>query len=303
MPNFVDKLMAGLTSPKGAALAAPMVIGAGLLLSIAGNTGLPHPAQAGAGAAPVQLAAAPPAATPAPAPGGSAVTKIAEKFSPEQEKAIGEIVRKYLLANPEVLVAVSQELERRQKEQKSKHQLQLISEQKQEIFHSPHDYVLGNKNAKITIVEYFDYNCGWCKRALNEVAKLAKEDPNVRIVLKEFPIFGEHSDFAARAAMASQAQGKYWDFHVAMMKERRVTKDTVLKIAQRVGIDVEKLKKEMENGKYAAAIQRNSAIAQSLGIEGTPGFIIDDRINPGYLPVAALKQIVAEVRAKGCKVC
>ncbi|MCB1511914.1 MAG: thioredoxin domain-containing protein [Hyphomicrobiaceae bacterium] len=302
MPFSLDKLMAGLTSPKGAALAAPLVIGTGLLFAIAGNAGQPQPDKAGKTGTPVQTAAAPSAVQPAPQ-GGSVVTPVSGKFTPEQEKAIGKIVHDYLIANPEVLVAVSKELERRQKEHKAKEQLRLITQEKKEIFHSPLDYVMGNKEAKITIVEYFDYNCGWCKRAFNEVAKLAKEDTNVRIVFKEFPIFGEHSQFAARAAMASREQGKYWDFHVAMMKARRVTKDNVLQIAQRVGLDVEKLKKDMENAKYAAALHRNATIAQTLGIEGTPGFIIDDRINPGFLPLAALKQIVADIRAKGCKVC
>jgi protein-disulfide isomerase len=120
---------------------------------------------------------------------------------------------------------------------------------------------------------------------------------------RRFPIFGEHSEFAARAALASKPQGKYWDFHVAMMKERRVTKDNVLQIAERVGIDVEKLKVEMAKPKYAEAIQKTQQIATSLGIEGTPGFIVDDKVSPGYVPSEQLKAMVADVRKNGCKIC
>jgi len=288
MPSSLEQLLGALTSPRIALLAAPLVIGASVLLAIA--TGPTDPASAKSEAKSAPKTAAAPA-------------KVANGFSAEQEQAIGEIVRKYLLAHPEVLVEVSHELEKRQKAENADKQLKLISTNKDEIFHSPLDFVMGKKDADITIVEYFDYNCGWCKRALKEVSALVKQEPNVRFVMKEFPIFGEHSDYAARAAMASREQGKYWEFHTALMKERRVTKNNVLKIAERVGLDVEKLKKEMADPKYEKALQRNMAIAQQLGIQGTPGFIVDGRINPGYLPAAELRELIAEVRKDGCKVC
>ena len=121
--------------------------------------------------------------------------------------------------------------------------------------------------------------------------------------MKEFPIFGEHSEFAARAALASKVQGKYWEFHVALMKESRVTKNNVMSIAQSVGLDIEALKAEMSKPKYTEAIRQTQRIATSLGIEGTPGFIIDGQINPGYLPEAQLRAMVADVRQKGCQFC
>ena len=102
---------------------------------------------------------------------------------------------------------------------------------------------------------------------------------------------------------ASKVQGKYWDFHVALMKERRVTKDNVMQIAAKVGLDVEALKAEMEKPKYAAAIKQTQQIATALGIEGTPGFIVDGKVNPGYLPSDRLQALVAEVREKGCQFC
>jgi protein-disulfide isomerase len=298
MFSGIDKLLGALTSTKSVLLAAPVVLGIGLLMAVGGPAETSAPATGTSPSAPkVQVAQAttqPQAASPA---------KPSSTFTEEQKKAIGSIVRDYLLTNPEILIEVSQELEKRQSAKQAEEQFKLISSQKKEIFHSPMDYVAGNKDAKITIVEYFDYNCGWCKRALEEIAVLIKEEPNVRVVLKEFPIFGEHSEFAAKAAMASIPQGKYWDFHIALMKEKRVTTDNVMTIAERVGLDVAKLKEEMAKPVYEEAMRRTMTIAQSLGIQGTPGFIIDGEISPGYLPVAALKQKIAEVRERGCQLC
>jgi protein-disulfide isomerase len=208
-----------------------------------------------------------------------------------------------MLANPEVLVEVSAELEKRRKSEEEAARSQVLSEQKEQIFRSPHDFVLGDENAKITVVEFFDYNCGWCKRALTEINKFTEKDPNVRVVMKEFPIFGDNSQFAAKAALASKKQGKYWEFHQALMKERQVTRDNTLDIAKSVGIDVEALKREMENPLYDQVLAENTQIAQSLGMQGTPGFIIDSKVNYGYLPANELHEMVSDIRKEGCKIC
>lgn len=241
-------------------------------------------------AAPIQLAAAEKSA------GNGA-------FDDKQRAEIGRIVRAYLLANPKILEEVSIELTKIREREKEQQREQVLVDEKQSIFRSPLDFVLGNPEGDITVVEYFDYNCGWCKRALKEVSTLTKVDQNVRVVMKEFPIFGEGSEFAARAAMASKVQGKYWEFHTALMQAKRVTKENTLEIASQVGIDVAALQEEMKKPKYQQAIADNGRIAQALGMQGTPGFIIDNRVNYGYLPADGLKQIVAEVREKGCKVC
>jgi protein-disulfide isomerase len=224
-------------------------------------------------------------------------------FTAEQQKEIGRLVREYLLANPEVLVEVSAELEKRRKIEEEAARSQVLSEQKDQIFRSPHDFVLGDENAKITVVEFFDYNCGWCKRALTEINKFTEKDPNVRIVMKEFPIFGDNSQFAAKAALASKKQGKYWEFHQALMKERQVTRENTLDIAKSVGIDVEALNREMENPLYDQVLAENTQIAQALGMQGTPGFIIDSKVNYGYLPANELHEMVADIRKEGCKIC
>ena len=224
-------------------------------------------------------------------------------FSPAQRESIGQIVRDYLLKNPEVLVEVSAELDKRRKAEEAGKQAQVLVSEKKSIFRSPHDYVLGNPDGDITVVEYFDYNCGWCKRALNEVLKLTEQDKNVRVVMKEFPIFGEHSTFAAKAALASIKQNKYWEFHTALMQAKQVTTDNTMQIAKSVGIDVAALEKEMQDPVYDKAIAENSRIAQALGMQGTPGFIVDSRVNFGYVPASGLKEMLADVRKEGCKVC
>lgn len=237
-------------------------------------------------------------ATPAEAGAGES-----NPFSPEQRQAIERIVKDYLLQNPEVMLEIGKELERRQALNQVAEQKRIIVENRGTIFAAATDFVLGNPNGDITVVEFFDYNCGWCKRAIGELSKLAESDANVRIVFKEFPIFGENSTIAAKAAMASKKQGKYWEYHQALMKERQVTKDNIFKIAEKVGLDVARLKTEMANPEYDAAIKATSDIAQALKIEGTPGFIVDAKVNVGYLPVDGLKQLIGEAREAGCQVC
>jgi len=237
------------------------------------------------------------------APAATAIAPASRSFSAAQQAEIGQIVRDYLVKNPEVLIDVTRELEKRQASVQAEQHEKVVTEKQAEIFRSSYDYVLGNPNGKISIAEYFDYNCGWCKRALGEVQKLVDADKDVRIVMKELPIFGADSEFAAKAAMASKAQGKYWEFHTALMQERRVTKDNTFDIAKKVGLDVEKLKVDMAKPEIDAAMKATAATAQALGIEGTPGFIIDSRINVGYLTADGLTKVVDEVRKAGCKVC
>jgi protein-disulfide isomerase len=303
--------MLGLTKPKGVLLAVPFFIGMGLLISaftgadrsmtseatstdkelVRSSEAMRLPNLAGKTDKPAYLQLA---AADKPADG---------KFSADQEKQIGEIVRRYLLENPEVLVEVSAELEKRRKEEQEGNQAQVLVDEKKSIFRSPHDFVLGNPDGDITLVEYFDYNCGWCKRALTEVNKLISEDKRVRVVMKEFPIFGEDSTFAAKAALASIKQNKYWEFHTAMMQARKVTTSNTLEIAKNVGIDVKALEEEMKNPVYDQAIEENSRVAQALGMQGTPGFIVDSKVNFGYVPVDGLKKMLSEVRKEGCKIC
>lgn len=314
----------GLTKPKGILLAAPLIVGVGLLVN----------AMTGGDSSAARSQIAEVLQTEPASVSGGAVTdggsgqsgklisdassaevkgqmqlggakKLSEDadFSAAQRGEIGKIVREYLLKNPKVLEEVSAELTRIREEEKTGRQAKVLVDEKQSIFRSPHDFVLGNPNGDVTVVEYFDYNCGWCKRALNEVRTITDADKNVRVVMKEFPIFGEDSQFAAKAALASIKQNKYWEFHVALMKAKRVTKTNTLDIAKSVGIDVAALKAEMAKPIYEKTLAENSRIAQALGMQGTPGFIIDSKVNYGYVPADGLRAMLADVRKSGCKIC
>jgi protein-disulfide isomerase len=286
------KIPDALLTVRGAAAAVAATVALGAVLTFAG------PSSSGAGGAESGPASFKLAQAAAPADGAGSGA-----FTPAQKEAIEQIVRDYLIRHPEIMMDVSRELEKRQAVAQAAEHQKVILEKKAQIFLAPTDFVLGNPKGDITIVEFFDYNCGWCKKAVDELSKLTKADTNIRVVLKEFPIFGENSALAAKAAMASIKQNKYWEFHVALMKERQVTKDNLFRIAEKTGLDVAKLKAEMENPVYEAAVKENTAIAQALGIEGTPGFIVDARVNVGFLPADGLRDMVAEVRKAGCQVC
>lgn len=233
----------------------------------------------------------------------AAVEAVRAGFTDAQRTEIEQIVRSYLLKNPEILVEVTEELERRRNVAEAERNKKLIVSRKDAIYRSDLDYVYGNPDGDIGVVEFFDYNCSWCKRALDQVQQLTKADENVRVVMKEFPIFGEHSLFAAKAAMAAKKQDKYWPLHVALMKERRVTKDNVLKIAAREGLDVEKLKADMDDPAIGKAIRETQALAEQLGITGTPGFLVDAKVQVGFVPAPQLKALVDEARKTGCLTC
>ncbi len=316
-----SSLLKSLSQPRGVLLAAPAIVGAALLLNVVlgGDSSVALDSKDAARTAatsgtidktPKDLAAALAVESKENGVEGAPIRLAAAdtptkdgSFSPAQREAIGQIVREYLLKNPEVLVEVSAELDKRRKAEEAGKQAQVLVSEKKSIFRSPHDYVLGNPDGDITVVEYFDYNCGWCKRALNEITKLTEQDKNVRVVMKEFPIFGEHSTFAAKAALASIKQNKYWEFHTALMQAKQVTTDNTMQIAKSVGIDVAALEKEMQNPVYDKAIAENSRIAQALGMQGTPGFIVDSRVNFGYVPASGLRDMLADIRKEGCKVC
>ena len=229
----------------------------------------------------------------------------ADEFNEKQKDEIGQIVRDYLLKHPEVLLDVSKELDKRQKEADASEHKTAIADNAKEIYHSGADFVGGNPKGDVTLVEFFDYNCPWCKKSVPELQKLIQQDGNVRLVLKEFPIFGEESEYAARAALASKAQGKYWQFHQALFAhEGKVNKAIVDQIAKAQGLDMEKLKADMEKPETQMIVRRNQDLAQTLGIDGTPGFVVNDQILPGYMPYRGLAAAVEGVReAGGCSVC
>ena len=236
---------------------------------------------------------------------GSSPAANAAEFSDGQHKEIESIIRDYLLANPEILQEMSQTLEQKQKLAENEQRKGALVANAAQIFHDKTDFVAGNPNGKVTMVEFFDYNCGWCKKGFSEVLSIIETDKDLRFVLKEFPIFGEDSEYAARAAIAAIKQGKYWDLHMAMFKhEGKIAKDSVDEIAATLGLNMDQLKKDMDDPATAEILVRNRNLAESLAINGTPAFIIDDRLVPGYLPKAELASAINDVRTKGgCSLC
>ena len=289
--GLITQALDGLTTKKGAGLAGVAILGLAALFGIARS----DPA--------ATQASGPKSFIAAPAELAKPVVDLSGTFSPAQVTALQHIIKDYLITNPDVMVEITKEIEKRQAAQQEAEHRKLIADNKAAIFSRPSDFVYGNAKGDVTVVEFFDYNCGWCKKAIDDVVKLTKADPNVRVVLKEFPIFGEASAMAAKAAMASIKQGKYWDFHTALMREKTVTKDNLFPIAERVGLNVAKLKTDMADPKLEEALKETTQLAQALNIEGTPGFIVDSKVNVGYLPTEGLQQLIGEIRKTGCKMC
>ena len=229
----------------------------------------------------------------------------ANEFNDGQRKEMESIIKDYLLANPELLREMGQLLEQKEKLAENEQRKRALVSNAAQIFRDKTDFVAGNPNGKVTMVEFFDYNCGWCKKGFPEVLSMIESDKDLRFVLKEFPIFGEDSEYAARAAIAAIKQGKYWDLHMAMFQhEGKLAKESVDEIAAGLGLNMNQLKKDMDDPATAEILVRNRNLAESLAINGTPAFIIDDRLVPGYLPKTELASAINDVRAKGgCSLC
>lgn len=229
----------------------------------------------------------------------------AAEFNDAQKKELGDIIRQYLLENPEVVRDAMQELERKQQVAEDAARTDSLKAMSAEIFHSKDDLVAGNPKGKVTMVEFFDYNCGYCKRAFPDVMKMIDTDKDLKLVMKEFPILGPGSVYAARAALASRQQGKYWEYHMALMAhEGRIDEAVADQIAQATGLDVKKLKADMEADEVNQVINRNMQLADSLKIQGTPAFIIDETVIPGAVGFDALAAVVKQIRDNGgCKLC
>ncbi|MDE2445043.1 MAG: thioredoxin domain-containing protein [Alphaproteobacteria bacterium] len=236
---------------------------------------------------------------------GSAVASFAEEFSTAQKTEIETLVRDYLLQHPEILREMASKLDANDKAAADKARDSVLASQAKAIFHSPMDAVVGNPKGDVTIVEFMDYNCGWCRKSVKEMQSLIASDKNVRVVMKEFPIFGEGSEYAARAALASVKQDKYWQLHQALFAfEGKVTAEVVDQVAAEQGIDVAKMKLDMKSPEIDATVKGNQAMAQTLALTGTPAFIVDTKLIPGYTELANLQALLAATRANGgCKVC
>ena len=214
----------------------------------------------------------------------------ATEFSPSQRQAIEAIIHDYLMQNPDVLI----EALRTAEDAKGK---QALSDRRAEILYDPATPVGGNPHGDVSIVEFFDYRCPYCKQVQPALETLLGQDPKLRFVYKEMPVLGPSSVVAAHAALAARLQGKYEPFHNAMMATKgQISEDVVYRVAGSVGLDVERLKRDMASPEVDQAVKANLALAEALDIRGTPGFIIGNHIIPGAIELDSLKDLIAESR-------
>lgn len=224
-----------------------------------------------------------------------------ETLTPAQRQAVEDAVGDYLRNNPEIVIEAINILRQREQAAETADARNVIAARGPELFNDTATPVAGNPDGDVTLVEFFDYRCGYCKRVFPTVKKLIKDDGNIRFVFKEFPILGPASVYAARAALASHGQGKYLEFHDALMASKgALTEDGVLRIADSVGLDRGKLLEDMNRNEaeYDRVFARNRDLAQALKINGTPAFVAGDVVVRGAADYASMKNVIAQIRSK-----
>jgi protein-disulfide isomerase len=235
---------------------------------------------------------------------GFAAPSHAQGIAPQQVPEIERIVRDYLVRNPEVLLEAMRAYERKKQDAADETVRAAVREFSRELFDDPDSHVAGNLKGDVTVVEFFDYRCPYCKQAKPEIDAAVKKDGRVRVVLKEFPVLGPDSVMAARAAVAvlRTQRALYEPFHRALMASRGTLDEaTVLRVAVEAGVDMAKLKIALVDPKIEAILQANHRLAQQLLIDGTPAFVIGDRIYPGAMPAARLTEAIATARLNRSK--
>ncbi len=211
---------------------------------------------------------------------------------------IEKVVRDYLLSNPEVIRDAMQALAAREEKENTERSANLLKTLRNEIFLDPDTPVSGNSSGDVSVVVFFDYNCGYCKSTLPQLQDLVRNDPNVKVIFKELPILGPSSFRAAKAALAAGRQGKYVQFHDELLVAESTNDEVVGGIAKKLGLDLARFLKDMADPKFDAELERNSLLAGSLGINGTPAYIVGDQIIPGAIDEASLTRLVAAQRSK-----
>jgi protein-disulfide isomerase len=221
-----------------------------------------------------------------------------EAFTQAQKDAMGTFISEYLVSHPEVVVNALEAYQANRAQIEQKQFMESFAKHK-ETLAGDTSPTAGNPKGDVTIVEFFDYNCGYCKKAVEDVVKLLETDKNLKVIFKDMPILSPASQEAARWALAADKQGKYYEYHVALMKDpNQKNKAEFESLAKKLGLDIEKMRKDAESKEVREAIEKNLNMARDLGIRGTPGFIIGDTLAPGYLGYDAMKAAVDQVRAK-----
>jgi len=225
----------------------------------------------------------------------------ADEFSTPQRGEIERIVREYLISHPEVLQDAMNELEKRQSAAEAEKHKQAINQYSKAIFSSPRQVVLGNPDGNVTFVEFFDYNCGYCKHAMSDMLTLLKDDPKLKVVLKEFPVLGPGSVEAAKVAVAVRMQDKtgqkYLQFHKELLGGRGAADMArALAVAKDVGMDMGRLQKDLESPEVKATMEENFKLAEALGLNGTPSYVIGNDVVVGAIGLPGLQEKINTAR-------
>jgi protein-disulfide isomerase len=235
--------------------------------------------------------------------GGAALAQAAPPLSEAQRKAFEQVIREYILKNPEILQEALVELEKRQQEAQRKAQAAALKESRDALLNPARAVTVGNPTGDVTIVEFFDYNCGYCKRALTDLQALLKSDPKLKVVLKDFPVLGAESVEASRVGLALKQQLKddrMFEFHVKLMETKgRVNGERALAVAKELGVDMVRLQKDIASPEVQATLEEAVGLGDKLGVSGTPAFVIGDEVVSGAVGLAPMRQAIASVRQCG----
>ena len=213
------------------------------------------------------------------------------------EAEVKRLALEAIRENPEIVMEAVEILRQREEAAVADAAASVLEERRDALERGPNAPVMGAAEGDVTVVEFFDYNCPYCRRAAPELEALIEADEGVRVVMREWPILGEGSEFAARAALASREQGLYEPFHWALMElAGRAEEDTVIEVAREVGLDVERLRADMVAPQVEEHIALSMELAQGLGFSGTPSFVVGDALVPGLVPRAELEGLIAGAR-------
>lgn len=228
------------------------------------------------------------------------VPAAAAEFTSEQRQVIETIVRDYLTKHPEVMLDALQAAEDKIKsESRDKASAALVT-RRHEVLDDPDTPIGGNPKGDVSLVEFFDYRCPYCKQVEPALEAMIKDDPKLRIVYKEYPVLGAESMYASKMALAARKQGKYGAFHDAMMAAKgQINDQVVLDVAKSAGVDVARAKVDMDAPDIQDIVKRNYALAEALDIQGTPAFVIGDTLVPGAIDIDSLRKLVADARHPG----
>src|ERR1051325_3235498 len=225
----------------------------------------------------------------------------AQSISNAQRGDIEKIIREYLLAHPEVLQEAMAELEKKQAADEAAKNLAAVKDNAETIFNSPRQVTAGNPQGDVTFVEFFDYNCGYCKKAMSDMFDLMKADPKLKVVLKEFPVLGPGSVEAARVAVAVRMQDKtgkkYLDFHQKLLGGRgQADKARAIAAAKEAGLDIARIERDMGSDEVRQSLEESLKLAEKLGLNGTPSYVIGPNVVVGAVGLDALKEKINSAR-------